>query len=165
VILVHSTLPDLPIDRRIQSIPVVTSEEMQHALLAHFPPADLVLMAAAVADVKPASYNVQKLAKKLLPTALELAPVPDIIAELGNLKQPHQKLIGFAAQTGDIITPALEKLHRKQLDAIVANPVDLPGSGFGSDRNQAVLIAQNGNQTEIPICTKLQMAHLILDQI
>jgi phosphopantothenoylcysteine decarboxylase / phosphopantothenate---cysteine ligase len=91
--------------------------------------------------------------------------VPDIIAKLSQLKQPHQKLIGFAAQTGDIITPALEKLHRKQLDAIVANPVDLPDSGFGTDRNQAVILKQSGAQIDIPSCTKLEMAHLILDNI
>ncbi len=163
VILVHGSLPDLPIDRRIETIPVVTSADMQRELFAHFPTADLVLMAAAVADVKPASYNVQKLPKKLLPTELKLDLVSDIIAALSQLKQPHQKLVGFAAQTGDIITPALEKLQRKQLDAIVANPVDLPGSGFGSDRNQAVLIDRNGNQTDIPPCPKLEMAHLILD--
>jgi phosphopantothenoylcysteine decarboxylase / phosphopantothenate---cysteine ligase len=163
--LVAGSLPDLPIDRRIAKVAVVTSEEMRCELLTHFPAADLVLMAAAVADVKPANYHVEKLPKKLLPAELQLIPVSDIIAELSQLKQPHQKLIGFAAQTGDIINPALEKLQRKQLDAIVANPVDLPGSGFGTDRNQAVILKQNGEQIEIPACTKLEMAHLILDNI
>lgn len=177
VTLVYGSLPDAPIDRRIETVPVVTSEDMHREMLAHFPSADLVLMSAAVADVKPASYNIQKLPKQLLPTELKLATVPDIIAELSKIKQPHQKLIGFAAQTGDIITPALEKLHRKQLDAIVANPVDLPGRGFGSDLNQAVLLIggaapmekrnedRNVQQIDIPTCTKLEMAHLILDNI
>jgi phosphopantothenoylcysteine decarboxylase / phosphopantothenate---cysteine ligase len=163
--LVAGTLPDISIDRRIEKFPVVTSEEMQREMLAHFPAADLILMSAAVADVKPASYNVEKLPKQLLPTELQLISVPDIISKLSQLKQPHQKLIGFAAQTGDIITPALEKLHRKQLDAIVANPVDLPGVGFGTDRNQAIILKQNGEQIDIPDCTKLEMAHLILDNI
>ena len=91
--------------------------------------------------------------------------------ELSQLKQPHQKLIGFAAQTGDIITPALEKLHRKQLDAIVTNPVDLPDSGFGSDRNQAVIFIQHPNATTPPEridilpCAKLDMGHQILDRV
>jgi phosphopantothenoylcysteine decarboxylase / phosphopantothenate---cysteine ligase len=165
VTLVAGTLPDGSIDGRIEKIPVVTSAEMQREMLAHFPAADVILMSAAVADVKPASYSMEKLPKKLLPSELQLVTVPDIISELSQLKQPHQKLIGFAAQTGDIITPALEKLHRKQLDAIVANPVDLPGSGFGADRNQAVILKQNGNQIDIPSCTKLEMAHLILDNI
>jgi phosphopantothenoylcysteine decarboxylase / phosphopantothenate---cysteine ligase len=122
-------------------------------------------MSAAVADVKPANYSAQKLPKKLLPTELALAPVPDIIAELSKLKQHHQKLIGFAAQTGDIITPALDKLERKQLDAIVTNPVDLPDSGFGSDRNQAVILKKNGDRINIPPCAKLDMAHQIFDYI
>jgi phosphopantothenoylcysteine decarboxylase / phosphopantothenate---cysteine ligase len=163
--LVAGTLPDISIDRRIEKFPVVTSEEMQLEMLAHFPAADLILMSAAVADVKPASYNMEKLPKQQLPTELQLISVPDIISKLSQLKQPHQKLIGFAAQTGDIITPALEKLHRKQLDAIVANPVDLPGFGFGTDRNQAVILKQSGEQIDIPDCTKLEMAHLILDNI
>jgi phosphopantothenoylcysteine decarboxylase / phosphopantothenate---cysteine ligase len=163
--LVAGTLPDVSIDARIEKFPVVTSEEMQREMLAHFSTADLVLMSAAVADVKPASYNVEKLPKKLLPTELQLITVPDIISKLSQLKQPHQKLIGFAAQTGDIIAPALDKLHRKQLDAIVANPVDLPDSGFGTDRNQAVILKQSGAQIDIPSCTKLEMAHLILDNI
>jgi phosphopantothenoylcysteine decarboxylase / phosphopantothenate---cysteine ligase len=165
VTLVHSALPDLAIDDRIDDISVINSEQMQDELLAHFPAADLVIMSAAVADVKPASYSDQKLPKKLLPTELKLAPVPDIIATLSQLKQPHQKLVGFAAQTGDIITPALAKLERKQLDAIVTNPVDLPNSGFGSDRNQATILKKNGECIDILPCSKLEMAHQILDQI
>jgi phosphopantothenoylcysteine decarboxylase / phosphopantothenate---cysteine ligase len=173
VTLVHGTLPDVPIDRRINLVSVVNSEQMHNKMLAYFPDADLVLMSAAVADVKPAHYSVQKLPKKLLPTELKLAPVADILAELGRIKQPHQKLIGFAAQTGDIITPALEKLARKQLDAIVTNPVDLPDSGFGSDRNQAVILKKNGDSTQPTLheridilpCAKLEMAHQILDRI
>jgi phosphopantothenoylcysteine decarboxylase / phosphopantothenate---cysteine ligase len=165
VTLVHSTLPEIAIDRRIKTISVVNSEQMQQQLVTQFPDADLVLMSAAVADVKPANYSSQKLPKKLLPTQLELAPVPDIIAQLSQLKQPHQQLIGFAAQTGDIVTPALEKLQRKQLDAIVANPVDLPDSGFGSDRNQAIVLKKNGDRIDILPCAKLEMAHQILDCI
>jgi phosphopantothenoylcysteine decarboxylase / phosphopantothenate---cysteine ligase len=173
VTLVHGSLPDVPIDERIKTVSAISSGQMHRNMLAHFADADLVLMSAAVADVKPASYSAQKLPKKLLPTELKLVTVPDIIAELSKLKQPHQKLIGFAAQTGDIVTPALEKLHRKQLDAIVANPVDLPDSGFSSDRNQAVILKKNGNLAQpMPIeridilpCAKLDMAHQILDRI
>jgi phosphopantothenoylcysteine decarboxylase / phosphopantothenate---cysteine ligase len=165
VTLVHSTLPDISIDRRINKIAVVNSEEMHTQMLTRFADADLVIMSAAVADVKPANYSSQKLPKKLLPTELKLAPVADIIAGLGRLKQPHQTLIGFAAQTGDIITPALEKLDRKQLDAIVTNPVDLPDSGFGSDRNQAVILKKDGQRLDILPCSKLEMAHQILDWI
>jgi len=82
---------------------------------------------------------------------------------LGNLKQPYQRLIGFAAQTGDIVTPALEKLQRKKLDAIVANPIDQPDSGFGSDNNKAIFIDSQKRQMEIEPCSKLQMAHYLFN--
>ena len=165
VTLVHSTLPNTEIDGRINKISVVNSEQMQAQMLAQLPDADSIVMTAAVADVKPADYSDQKLPKKLLPTELKLAPVNDIISEISKRKQPHQQLIGFAAQTGDIITPALEKLARKKLDAIVTNPVDLPDSGFGSDRNQAIILKKNGDRINVLPCSKLAMAHQILDNI
>lgn len=165
VTLVAGSLPEGAIDPAIQIETVVSSDQMRDRLLGHFTSADFTIMTAAVADVKPASYSTHKLPKQQLPTELALAPVPDIIAELSKLKQPHQKIIGFAAQTGDIVTPALEKLQRKNLDAIVANPVDLPDSGFGSDRNQAILLKASGERIEILPCSKLEMAHQILDNI
>jgi len=85
------------------------------------------------------------------------------VAELSTLKHPDQRLIGFAAQSGDIITPALEKLQRKGLDAIVANPIDQPNSGFGVDTNQAVFLDRSGRQVHIPLASKLQMAHQLID--
>jgi phosphopantothenoylcysteine decarboxylase/phosphopantothenate--cysteine ligase len=132
-------------------------------MLAYFPDADWLIMSAAVADVKPAFSASEKLPKKDLPKTLELEAVPDILAELGKRKQPHQLLIGFAAQTGDIVKPALEKLKRKKLDAIVANPVDKDNAGFASDTNEAVLIDVSGRQQEIEPCTKLQLAHYLFD--
>jgi phosphopantothenoylcysteine decarboxylase/phosphopantothenate--cysteine ligase len=160
VTLVHAPMEWL---EGVHRIPVESAAEMQKAMVENFPEADLIIMAAAVADVRPATYSTTKLPKRSLPTQLDLAPVPDIVAELSLLKQPHQKLVGFAAQTGDIITPALEKLQRKGLDGIVANPIDQPDSGFGGDRNQAVLIDSEGRQRAIDPCTKLEMAHQIFD--
>jgi phosphopantothenoylcysteine decarboxylase/phosphopantothenate--cysteine ligase len=115
--------------------------------------------------VKPRDYSTEKLPKRSLPEALPLEPIPDIIAQLARIKQPHQRLIGFAAQTGDIVTPALEKLQSKKLDAIVANPIDQVDSGFGSDNNQAVFLDKFGRQVEIAPCAKLQMAHHLFDFI
>jgi phosphopantothenoylcysteine decarboxylase / phosphopantothenate---cysteine ligase len=160
VTLVHAPMELL---EGVDRIPVESAAEMQKAMVENFPQADLIIMAAAVADVRPASYSTTKLPKRSLPTQLDLAPVPDIVAELSLLKQPHQKLVGFAAQTGDIVTPALEKLQRKGLDAIVANPIDQPDSGFGGDRNQAIVIDFQGRQRAIAPCTKLEMAHQIFD--
>ncbi|MFM6474097.1 MAG: phosphopantothenoylcysteine decarboxylase, partial [Dolichospermum sp.] len=113
--------------------------------------------------VKPRDYSTEKLPKRSLPENLPLIPVPDIIAQLSSHKQPHQILIGFAAQTGDIVKPAREKLQRKKLDAIVANPIDKIDRGFGSDNNEAVFLDKNGRKIEIPACSKLEMAHYLFD--
>jgi phosphopantothenoylcysteine decarboxylase / phosphopantothenate---cysteine ligase len=162
VTLVHGPASwDAPLG--VQAIPIVSADQMRASMIQCLPNADIIVMSAAVADVKPREYSQQKLAKKSLPQALLLEPVPDIVAQLARLKQPHQYLVGFAAQTGDIITPALEKLHRKNLDAIVANPIDEPDSGFGSDHNQAIFLDKQGRKIEIPSCSKLQMAHHIFD--
>ncbi len=151
--------------QRVRKIPVVSADDMRQALLECFPDADWMLMAAAVADVRPSSYSAAKLPKRSLPTALPLTDVPDIVAELATLKQPYQRLIGFAAQSGDFVTPAIAKLKQKKLDAIVANPIDQPDSGFGSDFNQAVFLSAQGQQQAIERCSKLHMAHQLLDFI
>ena len=162
VILVHCPANwDVPLG--VEAIPVVSAEEMQQVMFKHLTNADIIIMSAAVADVKPRDYSSEKLPKRSLPENLPLAAVPDIVAEIGNRKQPHQYLIGFAAQTGDIITPAKEKLQRKKLDAIVANPIDKVDSGFGSDHNQAVFLDKSGRELEIPTCSKLEMAHYLFD--
>jgi phosphopantothenoylcysteine decarboxylase / phosphopantothenate---cysteine ligase len=162
VTLVHAPASwEVPLG--IRAISVVSATQMHQAMLAGFADADLIIMAAAVADVKPAQYSADKLPKKLLPTSLPLEFVPDILAELGQRKQPHQRLIGFAAQTGDIVTPAWEKLRNKQLDAIAANPIDQPNSGFGGDFNQAVFLDKNERKLTIESCSKLQLSHHLLD--
>jgi phosphopantothenoylcysteine decarboxylase / phosphopantothenate---cysteine ligase len=165
VTLIHAPMETKLIESvgNIRRISLTSAAQMHRAMLDNFSQSDLIIMSAAVADVKPATYSEEKLPKKFLPTALDLKPVPDIVAELGNRKQPHQRLIGFAAQTGDIVTPAWEKLKRKKLDAIVANPIDKVDSGFASDRNQAILIDAEGNQQEIPPCSKLEMSHYLFD--
>jgi phosphopantothenoylcysteine decarboxylase / phosphopantothenate---cysteine ligase len=163
--LVQAATLEVPVGSTVVIKNVVSAAQMQEALVAAFPQADWTIMAAAVADVKPLHTAITKLPKHELPTALSLDSVPDIVQALSQLKQPHQKLIGFAAQTGDIVPPALEKLKRKGLDAIVANPIDVVDSGFGGDRNQAIFINAQGHQTPISHCTKLEMAHRILDLI
>lgn len=163
VTLVHAPVSgEIPLG--LQAIGVVSADQMRQAMLKNFANADITIMAAAVADVKPASYSSEKLPKKSLPQSLPLESVGDIVAQLGLLKQPHQRLIGFAAQTGDIVTPALQKLQSKALDAIAANPIDLPNSGFGSDSNSAIFIDAN-RQIEIPACSKLELAHHLYDFI
>jgi phosphopantothenoylcysteine decarboxylase / phosphopantothenate---cysteine ligase len=155
----------VPSELAVDSESVVSADEMQTALKARFPQATITIMAAAVADVRPAQYSSQKQPKSMLPMVLELAPVPDLIQGLVASKQPHQRVIGFAAQSGEIVAPAQEKLMRKGLDAIVANPIDLPEAGFGGDRNQAVWLDRTGARVDLPLVDKLTLAHQILDLI
>ncbi len=149
----------------VQTVAVTTAAEMHAALVKHLTQADWVVMAAAVADVSPRDRAPTKLAKADLPDVLPLVPVPDILAHLACLKAPHQRLIGFAAQTGDILPPAWEKLQRKGLDAIVANPIDQPNSGFGSDFNRGVLLTRSGEQYSLPTASKRQVAHYVYDRL
>jgi len=150
---------------QLHIIPVMSAQQMYEAMIEAFPGADYTILAAAVADVQPADYSASKLAKSDLAECLPLAPVPDIAATLGKQKQWEQVLVGFAAQTGDFVKPAWEKLQRKQLDYIVANPIDQAEGGFASQQNQGVILARNGHQQEIPLCSKLEMAHYLLDQL
>lgn len=162
VTLVHG-VADWVAPLGVDAIPVLSAQQMEQVMLEHLPNADIIVMSAAVADIRPRDYSPEKLPKRSLPASLPLEPVPDIIANLGKIKQPHQRLIGFAAQTGDIVTPAREKLHSKKLDFIVANPIDQPDTGFGSDRNQAIVLDQQGREWIIPHCSKLETAHHLFD--
>jgi phosphopantothenoylcysteine decarboxylase / phosphopantothenate---cysteine ligase len=163
--LIQAASLEVPPGSAIAATTVVSAAQMEAELVAALPNADWIIMAAAVADVRPQKTALVKLPKHELPEQLPLESVSDIVRSLSMLKQPYQKLIGFAAQTGDIVAPAIAKLQRKGLDAIVANPIDLPESGFGQDRNEAIFIDASGIQTPIPLCTKLKMAHQILDLI
>lgn len=161
VTLVHGPMMTEPVAglASLTLVPVTTAAQMQAALLRHSVEADWIIMAAAVADMRPAEHHSHKLPKADLPNALPLAPVEDILQALNRQRRPGQRLIGFAAQTGDIYPPAKAKLERKGLDFIVANPIDQPDAGFGSDRNQAIVIAKDGSATPIASCHKLELAH------
>ncbi|MEM9766598.1 MAG: bifunctional phosphopantothenoylcysteine decarboxylase/phosphopantothenate--cysteine ligase CoaBC [Cyanobacteria bacterium P01_D01_bin.71] len=167
VTLVHG--PMAPEHRQalngVRQIAVTSAAAMQQAMLAHLPQADWIVMAAAVADVRPRDCADAKLPKAALPEALPLAPVPDIVAHLSSLKAAHQVLIGFAAQTGDLEPPARQKLEKKGLDAIIANPIDQANSGFGSNFNQAILLSRTGEKQLVPLCSKRHLAHHIFDFI
>lgn len=166
VTLVHGPLtPELAatLPTGITAIALTTAAEMEQAMLSQLPQADWVIMAAAIADVRPVHTALSKLPKKELPSELALEAVPDIVAQLAARKSANQRVIGFAAQTGDIVTPAVAKLQQKQLDAIVANPIDQPGSGFGSADNRAVILSADGRQLKVGQCSKLQLAHRLYD--
>jgi phosphopantothenoylcysteine decarboxylase / phosphopantothenate---cysteine ligase len=165
VTMVHGPMAqtDLQFLSGVRLIEATTAITMRNAMQQEMAAVDWIFMAAAVADLKPKDYRDRKIPKNDLPKRLALVEVPDIVAGLSNHKQRHQRLVGFAAQTGDFETPAKEKMERKELDAIVANPIDLPEGGFGSDVNQGVWLDRWGRREEIPLCSKLEMAHRILD--
>lgn len=167
VTLIHGPMAPADLDPldQVQTQGVVSAAEMETALLAQLPQADWVVMAAAIADFKPRDFFPGKRPKADLPPALPLAAVTDIAAHLSQRKTPQQKLIGFAAQVGDILPPARAKLHRKGLDAIVANPVDQPQGGFGSDLNQGAILIGDRPPIPIPLGSKLALAHHLYDAL
>ncbi|MEM7065657.1 MAG: bifunctional phosphopantothenoylcysteine decarboxylase/phosphopantothenate--cysteine ligase CoaBC [Cyanobacteria bacterium P01_B01_bin.77] len=153
----RQTIPDT-----VQTMAVVSAADMEAGLMTQLATADWIVMAAAVADMRPLQQVTGKLAKADLPNPLPLESVTDIAAKLSASKRADQILVGFAAQTGDIMEPALDKLKRKGLDAIVANPVDQPESGFGCDRNHGIFLDKS-RHIPLPATTKLAMAHHIYD--
>jgi phosphopantothenoylcysteine decarboxylase / phosphopantothenate---cysteine ligase len=166
VTLVHGPLSaelSAALPTGIRAVAVTSASQMEQAMLAHLSQADWVIMAAAVADVRPVQSAAGKLPKHDLPSQLPLEFVPDIVSQLSASKSVGQAIVGFAAQTGEVIAPALAKLKRKQLDVIVANPVDQPNSGFGSDRNEAVILSADGQQVTLANNSKLQLAHQLYD--
>ena len=149
----------------VELIPVTTAEEMSKALLSRLAWADTVVMAAAVADFRAKSPALRKLKKKDgVWTNLDLEPTGDILQELAACRT-SQVLVGFAAETEDLLAHAREKLHAKGIDVIVANDVTVEGSGFGSDSNKAVIIDRNDRVTEWPLMPKRVLADRVLDAV
>lgn len=144
-------------------VAVESSAQMREALLARFGRASITIMTAAVSDFAPAEIAGQKI-KREGALNLELRPTADILAELGSSRAPGQLLIGFAAETQNLVENARGKLERKHLDAIVLNDVSRPGLGFGSDRNAGEIITAD-EVTAIPEMSKQEMAGCILDAV
>lgn len=147
----------------VDVIPVTTAEDMHKALSAQLPWATLVVMAAAVADYRPAKPASQKLKKATGALShLELEPTPDILISLSRLRT-HQCMVGFSAETQDLVNQATAKLRSKHLDLIVANNVLEPEAGFGSDTNKVTMIDRTGRVTDLPLMPKRAVADRILD--
>jgi len=145
-------------------LPVVTSEDMQKEVHARFADADVLIMAAAVADFGPAKQARGKIQKGRGVFSLALEPTPDILMGLPP-RLAGQCVVGFAAETGDLVERARDKLRRKRLDMIVANNVTEPGAGFGVETNRATLLDRMGRCEALPLMSKLDLAHRILDAV
>jgi phosphopantothenoylcysteine decarboxylase / phosphopantothenate---cysteine ligase len=149
----------------VETVRVETAEEMATAVLSREAESDLVVMAAAVADFRPKAVADEKLKKRDGVPELVLEPTPDILAELGERKQPGQVVVGFAAETERVREHAAEKLAAKRVDVIVANDVSAPNTGFEVDTNQAILLYSSGSWEETPLLDKRELAGLILDRV
>lgn len=152
----------------IEPVPVASAQEMLEAVLIATRQADLLVMAAAVADFRPESIARQKIKKKddTERLTLELIRNPDILVEVARQKAAGygpRVTIGFAAETEDLLANAQRKLERKRLDFIVANDVTAPDAGFGVDTNRVTLLAADGTITELPLMSKAEVAAALLD--
>lgn len=144
---------------------ITTAAELQQGLQARQPQADAVAMAAAVADHRRAQPLASKLSKQALEVELARGwePVPDLLSALVARRPPGQVILGFAAQTGDVLPQARAKFARKGCDLLFANPIDQPGAGFGAASNGGWLLGPGPVVQAIPRAGKLAVAHRLLD--
>ncbi len=143
---------------------VETAAEMREAVLKYFPQVDVVIKAAAVADYRVKEVKDQKIKKKDSGLVLELEETPDILEELGRIKE-KQVLVGFAAETQNLLSYAEEKLRRKNLDFIVVNDVSRKDAGFEVETNAIQIVYRNGKVTDYPLMPKEKVAEVILGEI
>lgn len=146
-------------------VQVETAAEMKNAMTAAAADHDVVVMAAAVADFRPAVVADNKLKKRDGVPDIVLEPTPDILAGLGQSKRTGQTLVGFAAETDDLIENASAKLVKKKLDLIVANDVGAPEVGFAHDTNAVTLLRPDAKPVEIDLASKRDVARAVVDAI
>ena len=145
-------------------VKIDTTHQMREAVLADFDDADIIIKAAAVADYRPKTVAANKIKKTDDDFVIELERNPDILKELGSLKKPNQVLVGFAAETQNLLQYAQSKLEKKNLDFIVANDVSKPGAGFQGDTNIIKILSRDGSIEELPLMTKRELSAIIMDR-
>jgi phosphopantothenoylcysteine decarboxylase/phosphopantothenate--cysteine ligase len=148
----------------VETIAVRTAAEMREQVFAHLRDAGIVVKAAAVADFHLSKVPTQKVKKTAARLSLELDPTPDILAELG-CKKGDRLLIGFAAETQNLVTEARRKLESKNCDMIVANLVGAPEVGFESEENEVTLVLRSGETLPLARAPKREVADRIFDQV
>ena len=150
----------------INRIDVIAASEMHQACVQHFKKADITIMAAAVADYKPAQAATQKIKKKGENLIIDLLKNPDILQDLGTKKTAKQLLIGFALETQNELAHAKDKLKRKNLDAIILNSLNDKGAGFGGDTNKVTFIFKSKKNKALPLMSKQKVAEeLVLEVV
>ena len=149
----------------VEFIGVESAAEMRDAVMEHFSEADMIIKAAAVADYRVRNASDQKIKKNDEELTLVLEKNPDILKELGEKKRTGQILVGFAAETQNLLEYAKAKLEKKNLDIIVANDVSRKDAGFNTDTNVVKLLYRNGTIEELPIMTKHKLADELLNRV
>ena len=143
-----------------------SAEQMRDAVMSEIAAATIFIAAAAVSDYRPAERAIEKIKKSDSHLTLRLEPTPDILAEVSNARRDGLLVVGFAAETNDLVKHAREKMERKHLDAIVANDITREGAGFDTDTNIITLITRDQESAvELPIMSKLDAAHRVLDAV
>ncbi len=156
---------DLPAPPGVEVVRVETAAEMEAAMQRAAATSDVIVMAAAVADFRPKVAAAGKLKKRDGAPEIILEPTPDILAGLGAAKRPGQVLVGFAAETADLVANATSKLRAKHLDLIVANDVAAPGVGFAHETNAVTLLRPDAEPVEIDLAAKRDVARAVIDTI
>jgi len=158
------TTVDRPVPPGVaEVVSVASAADMQAAVLPRAVAADIVIMAAAVADFRPAAPAEGKLKKEAGVPQVVLEPTHDFLVDLGTSKPPGQVLVGFAAETDDVEANALRKLRSKRLDLIVANDVGAPGAGFEHDTNEVMILGAYGVEEKLPMMSKADVARAVVD--
>jgi phosphopantothenoylcysteine decarboxylase / phosphopantothenate---cysteine ligase len=156
---------DLPVASGVSVVSVETAQQMHDAVTKAAVSADVVIMAAAVADFRPVLSVEGKIKKNQGVPTITLEATPDILAKLGSIKPEHQVLVGFAAETENLVENARGKLERKNLDLIVANDVSAPGVGFAHDTNAVTILSASGEMKSVPLANKRTIATAVLDSV
>jgi len=155
----RTTLPGIKV------VAVETAQQMMDAITTVSGTSDVVVMTAAVADFRPVQSVSGKIKKHEGVPEIRLEPTPDILAELGRTKPTTQTLVGFAAETDNVVENAQGKLVRKNLDLIVANDVSAAGVGFGHDTNEVTIISAAGDHKLVKLASKNSIATAVLDSV
>ena len=155
----------LPAPYGVKVLQVETAAEMKVQMERTAADHDIIVMAAAVADFRPVKPAGGKLKKHAGPPEITLEPTPDILAELGSAKREGQIIVGFAAETDDLLSNASKKLSAKKLDLIIANDVSASRVGFGHDTNAVTLVRPDAEPVEIDLASKRDVARAVIDVI
>jgi phosphopantothenoylcysteine decarboxylase/phosphopantothenate--cysteine ligase len=147
---------------------VNSAQEMLEAVLEQIPKADMLIMAAAVADFRPTSPAVEKIKKDTGVPRIQLEAAPDILVEVAQYKELNgwpQVSVGFAAESQDLLENARAKLEKKKLDMIVANDISDNQAGFSVDTNRVTIIYPDGHTEPLPLMSKVEVANEILERV